>query len=41
MDGPGGQLDYSGTDGPGGPFIPNMNGLGGPIVGGNVSSMTV
>ena len=25
---------YSGTDGPGGPFIPNMNCPGGPVLGG-------
>ena len=35
------ETGYSGTDGQGGPFIPNMNGPGGPIVGGTVSSMTV
>ena len=27
-----GGTDYSGTNGPGGPFIPDMDGPGGPLV---------
>ena len=33
-------IGYSGTYGPGGPFIPNMNSPGVQTVGGTISSMT-